>query len=52
MKSPLAAVKRQRFPARASHQLRGLFILCLGSIHSNSKKSQPWVVTVMLPLKK
>ena len=31
MKSPLAAVKRQRFPARASRQVRGLFILGLGS---------------------
>ena len=27
----LAAVKRQRFPARASRQVRGLFILGLGS---------------------
>ena len=31
MKSSLAAVKRQRFPARASRRVRGLFILGLGS---------------------
>ena len=30
MKSSLAAVKRQRFPARASQQMCGLFILGLG----------------------
>ena len=30
MKSPLAAVKRQRFPAWASRGVCGLFILCLG----------------------
>ena len=30
MKSSLAAVKRQRFPARASRQVCGLFILGLG----------------------
>ena len=30
MKSTLAAVKRQRFPARASRQVLGLFILGLG----------------------
>ena len=31
MKSSLAAVKRQRFPAQASRRVRGLFILGLGS---------------------
>ena len=30
MKSSLAAVKRQRFPAQAGRQVRGLFILGLG----------------------
>ena len=30
MKSTLAAVKRQRFPTRASRRVRGLFILGLG----------------------
>ena len=30
MKSTLAAVKRQRFPARASRRVLGLFILGLG----------------------
>ena len=30
MKSSLAAVKRQRFPARASRRVLGLFILGLG----------------------
>ena len=30
MKSTLAAVKRQRFPTRASQPVRGLFILGLG----------------------
>ena len=32
MKSSLAAVKRQRFPARASQRVRGLFILGLGAL--------------------
>ena len=31
MKSSLAAVKRQRFPARASQRVHGLFILGLGA---------------------
>ena len=32
MKSSLGAVKRQWFPARASRQVQGLFILGLGSV--------------------
>ena len=35
MKSSLAAVKRQRFPARASWRVLGLFILGLGRAVSN-----------------
>ena len=36
MKSSLAAVKRLRFPAQASRQVRGLFILGLGKICPSS----------------
>ena len=33
MKSTLAAVKRQRFPAQASQRVLGLFILGLGKLN-------------------
>ena len=35
MKSSLAAMKRQRFPAQACRRVRGLFILGLGFQHSH-----------------
>ena len=40
MKSSLGAVKRQWFPARASRQVQGLFILGLGSVCAKIKPAQ------------
>ena len=40
MKSTQVAVKRQRFPARASSQVLGLFILGLGTRQTGKKKLQ------------